>query len=167
MPSWRSSASRAPRSPLARAASAAFTTRNFSDAENWRRVLPCTDSCDAPFVLDSRRLRSTSPSSGASFRSGTWGGLGTLRGPFSAHRYKDIGERLSQVTLAQRARRDRGRHAAGGRDPHVAQPLSRGGTPRDGAGVAEPVARPTAGSVTRAGQGRAASVPRADAGVVQ
>src|SRR5712671_197207 len=102
MPSWRSSASRVPRSPLARAVSAAFTSRNFSDAENWRRVLPCTDSCDAPFMLDSRRLRSTSPSSGASFRAETWVGLGTLRGPFSAHRYKDIGERLSQVTLAQR-----------------------------------------------------------------
>ena len=29
-------------------------------------------------------------------------GLGTLRGPFSAHRYKDIEDRLSQVTLAQR-----------------------------------------------------------------
>jgi hypothetical protein len=34
--------------------------------------------------------------------------LGTLGEPFSAHRYKDIGGRLSQATLAQRAgsRRD-------------------------------------------------------------
>src|SRR5882672_7244848 len=102
MPSWRARGPGGAPSPGGHLAPPAVAIRNFSDAENWRRVLPCTDSCDAPFVLDSRRLRSTSPSSGASFRSGTWGGLGTLRGPFSAHRYKDIGERLSQVTLAQR-----------------------------------------------------------------
>src|SRR6266852_1525911 len=109
MPSVRSSASSAPRSPLAKATAAAFTNRNFSDAVNWRRVLACTDSCDAPFMLDSRDLRSDSPSSGMTFRPRTWGGLGTSRGPFSAHRYKDIGEGLSQVTLAQRVRSKRER----------------------------------------------------------
>jgi hypothetical protein len=41
------------------------------------------------------------------------------------------------------ARRGRGGHAAIGRALHVAQPVSRGGTARDGASVAEPVARPT------------------------
>jgi hypothetical protein len=52
-------------------------------------------------MLNSCGLRSGSPSSGTTFRRRACDGLGTYRGPFSAHRYKDIGERLSQVTLAQ------------------------------------------------------------------
>jgi hypothetical protein len=51
-----------------------------------------------PFTPGARRP----PSAGATSRTRTWDGLGTCRGPFSAHRYKDIGERLSQATLAQR-----------------------------------------------------------------
>ena len=44
MPSLRSSASSAPRSPVAMAASAALTRRSFSDAVNRRRVPGCTAS---------------------------------------------------------------------------------------------------------------------------
>src|SRR5512143_1350308 len=101
MASLRSSASSAPRTPLARATSAAFTSRSFSDAMNWRRILGATDSCDATFTLGSRCLRSSA--AGTTSRPGTWVGLGTFREPFSAHRYRDIGVGLSQVTLAQRA----------------------------------------------------------------
>src|SRR5215510_1190781 len=53
MASLRSIASSALRSPVARAASAAFTSRSFSDAVNWRRILACTDSCDALFTRGS------------------------------------------------------------------------------------------------------------------
>src|SRR6185369_2633395 len=101
MPSLRSNASSAPRLPLARASSAALTSRSFSDAVNCRRVLLVSDSCDALFARALCGLRS--PSAGALSGPGTWGGLGTLGDPFSDHRYKDIGGRLSQATLAQRA----------------------------------------------------------------
>jgi hypothetical protein len=67
-------------------------TATLSDAVNWRGVLACTDSCEAPFMLDSRGLRSGSPSSGVTFRPRTCGGLGKSRRPHSAHRYKDSGD---------------------------------------------------------------------------
>jgi hypothetical protein len=75
MPSSRSNASSAPRTPLASAASAAFTSRSFSDAVSCRRVLPGRDSCDGLFTRGSCRLRS--PSAEATSRPGTWIGLGT------------------------------------------------------------------------------------------
>lgn len=102
MPSARSIASSAPRSPLASATSAAFTSRNFSDAVNCRRVLLGTDSCDELLTLRAGCL--PSPSAGTSSRLRTSGDFGTLGKPFSAHRYKDIGKRLSQATLAHRGR---------------------------------------------------------------
>src|SRR4030081_1897137 len=101
MTSLRSSAPSAPRSPLARLVLAAFPSRSFSDAVNWRRILGATDSCDASFTLGSRGLRSSA--AGTTSRPGTWVGLGTFWGPFFAHRYRDIRVGLSQVTLAQRA----------------------------------------------------------------
>jgi len=78
MPSARSIASRAPRCRL---------------------VLLGTDSCDELFTLGAGCLRSRSAGTSCL---GTWGDFGTLEKPFSAHRYKDIGKRLSQATLAHR-----------------------------------------------------------------
>jgi hypothetical protein len=79
-----------------------------------------TDSCDALFTRGSGRL--SSPSVGSSGRTGTWGGLGTLRGPFSAHRYKDIEQRLSQATLAHRGSR-------GSNSPSSVSPMNTRVTP--------------------------------------
>src|SRR5690606_37013840 len=99
MPSLRSSASSAPRSPLATAASADFKMRSFSDAGYFRRVLRGRLSTDAPLTPRSRCLRSSS----CDFLvPGDCGGFGILGRPFSAHRYRDIQGKLSQTTLAQR-----------------------------------------------------------------
>src|SRR5690606_30883968 len=100
MPSLRSSASSAPRSPLARAASAAFTMRSFSAAEYWRRFFGGTLSTAAPLTL----RRFSAASAAGSSRPGTGVGFGTSGDPFSALRYRDIQGRLSHATLAQRAR---------------------------------------------------------------
>ncbi len=66
---------------------------------NCRLVLLGTDSCDELFTLGAGCLRSRSAGTSCL---GTWGDFGTLEKPFSAHRYKDIGKRLSQATLAHR-----------------------------------------------------------------
>src|SRR5271166_3606549 len=98
--SLRSSASSAPRSPLATAASAAFSKRSFSDAGNRRRLLGGVLSTAAPLTPTSRGLRSLSGGeiSGSTLRDG----LGTCEAPFSALQYRDIQRELSHATLAQR-----------------------------------------------------------------
>jgi len=92
MPSRRSMASRAPRLPLARQASASFTIRSLAAALNTRRGRFATVSRLAPLAM--------SASSGELSRLEIRVGLGTIRDPFSAHRYLRFQERLSQTTLA-------------------------------------------------------------------
>ena len=87
--------------PYAIAASAALTSRSFSDAENRRRVLGGALSTDDPLTARSRSLRSLSEGKIEGSRFGK--SLGTFGKPFSAHRYRDIQRELSHVTLAQRA----------------------------------------------------------------
>ena len=70
MPSLRNSASSAPRTPLATAASAALTRRSFSDAENRRRFFGCTLSTDAPFTPGSLSKPSLDEISRSAFREG-------------------------------------------------------------------------------------------------
>src|SRR5580704_6123678 len=100
MLSLRSNASSAPRSPLAIAASAAFSRRSFSDAENRRRLLGGVLSTDARLTPRSRGLRSLSGEEISGSR--TEDALGTFVEPFSARRYIDIQRKLSHATLAQR-----------------------------------------------------------------
>ncbi len=100
MPSLRSSASSAPRSDVASAASAAFSSRIFSDAENRRRLFGGVLYTEAPLTARSRCLRSLSEEGISGSKIGD--GLGTFEEPFSARRYRDIQRELSHATLAQR-----------------------------------------------------------------
>src|SRR5687768_15807100 len=100
MPSRRSRASRAPRSPLARQASASFTRRSLSAALNSRRGRLATVSTAAPLRPSER---SGSALSCELSRPDTRVGLGTIYDPFSAHRYLDFQGELSHVTLARGA----------------------------------------------------------------
>jgi len=102
MPSLRSMASSAPRSPVASAASAALSSRSFSDAANRRRFFGGVLSTDAPLTARSRCLRSLSEGGIQGSRIGE--GLGTYEEPFSAYQYRYIQRELSHVTLAERAR---------------------------------------------------------------
>src|SRR5712692_9901272 len=97
MPSLRSRACSAPRSPLATAASAAFSRRSFSEAAYRRRFLRGTLSSDAPFS-PAFRCACSSTSERPELRDG----LGTFGVPFSAQQYRDIQSKLSHATLAQR-----------------------------------------------------------------
>ena len=99
MPSFRRSASRAPRSPLASAVSAAFKIRSFSAAENRRRDFGATVSTAAPFTP---RARCAASATASSARPGIGFGLGTFAVPVSALRYRKIQRKLSHATLARR-----------------------------------------------------------------
>src|SRR5208337_5189124 len=99
-PSLRRSASSAPRSPVVSAASAAFSSRSFSEAVNRRRLFGAVLSTEDPLTPRSRCLRSLSGAGVDGVRIGE--GLGTFDEPFSAHRYREIQRELSHATLAQR-----------------------------------------------------------------
>ena len=96
MPSRRSSASKSPRFPLVRQASASLTMRSLSAALKTRRVFFGTVSRVAPLGRACRRSLS-----GEGSRSGIRDGFGTICDPFSAHRYLGFAGELSHTTLAR------------------------------------------------------------------